>query len=237
MFDTNFSFYSLFLVLALISNIIVVYFFSRKNNIENREIVCLLLYENIGIIGGAKVLTYLLNYEALNGEFDLLTLGFTSYGAVIGAILFLLLFSVQFKKSFSDLISIFLPSIPLMYALGKIGCFLTGCCHGITYDGPFKVAYQYADASLQGKYFFPVQLCEAIAFLAIFIYLVVAFKKNKYNLKTLGIAVIFSAIAKFSLDYLRFSHSNILISTNQIISLIFILLGLILIKYKCQTTK
>lgn len=237
MFNTNFSFYSLFLVLALISNIIVVYFFSRKYNIENREIVCLLLYENIGIIGGAKVLTYLLNYEALNGEFDLLTLGFTSYGAVIGAILFLLLFSIQFKKSFPDLLAIFLPSIPLMYALGKIGCFLTGCCHGIIYDGPFKVAYQYADTSLQGKYFFPVQLCEAIAFLAIFIYLVVAFKKNKYNLKTLGIAVIFSAIAKFGLDYLRFSHSNILISTNQIISIIFIFLGLILIKYKCQTTK
>lgn len=52
---------------------------------------------------------------------------------------------------------------------------------------------------------------------------------NKFSLRTIGISFILCGFAKFVLDFLRISHVNILISSNQIISIAFIVLGIIII--------
>ena len=153
------------------------------------------------------------------------SLGLTSYGAIFGAFLFIALFCWQFKKSIKETLFIFTPSIPLMYSIGKLGCFLTGCCYGIKYNGPFKVMYKYSHEAPNNIYLFPVQLLESIVFLIIFIYLIIQCKKNHFNLSTLGISFITCGSAKYLLDFLRMSHTNF-ISFNQIISALFIIIGI-----------
>lgn len=237
MFNFNFPFYSVMILLALISNVLIVFKLSKKYEYESREIICLLLYELVGIIGGAKILTFLVNYKELNGQFNFITLGFSSYGAVIGALMFIILFVIQFKKSFKELLYIFLPPIPLMYAIGKIGCFLTGCCYGIEYNGILKVIYKYVDIPHKNTYLFPVQIIETIAFLAIFIYVMIKHKRNEFTLKTIGEIFIFCGISKFILDFLRMSHANILISINQLISIVFILIGIAVYVYEWEKSR
>lgn len=229
MFNTKFPFYSFMILLALFSNIIVVFKTSKKYKYDVTEIICLLLYENTGIIGGAKILSYVESYKELNGKFDFITLGLSSYGAVIGALLFILLFSFQFKKNLKELLYIFMPSLPLMYAIGKIGCFLVGCCYGIEYNGIFRVMYNYSLSAPKGVYLFPVQIVETICFIVIFIYMIIKHYKNEFNTITLGKSFIICGINKFMLDYFRMSHKNIFLSTNQIISILFILIGLLII--------
>ena len=228
MFDTKIPVYSLAIFLSLISNLIVVYFLSKKYNYTKNEIIGLLLYENVGIIGGAKIFSYLQNYSQYNGEFNFMKLGLSSYGAVFGVILFLLLFCFQFKKSLKELLYIFMPSLPLMYAIGKIGCFLVGCCHGIEYNGIFKVVYKFSDSVSSGISLFPVQIFETIVFILIFIYMIIKHSKKQFNIKTLGISFILCGMAKFLLDFLRMSHKNIILSLNQYISIVFIVIGLII---------
>lgn len=230
MFNMKFPIYSMAILLALISNIIVVFILSRKYSYSNKEIICLLLYENVGIIGGAKILSFLQNYEKLNGEFNFINLGLSSYGAVIGAIIFLVLFCFQFKKSLKELLCVFMPSMPLMYAIGKIGCFFVGCCYGIEYNGIFKILYKYSNLAPNDIYLFPIQIVETIVFLLVFLYMIIKHKKKQFNLKTLGISFIFCCIAKFSLDFFRMSHKNVLLSTNQAISIIFIIVILLIWK-------
>ena len=228
MFDTKIPVYSLAIFLSLISNLIVVYFLSKKYKYAKNEIIGLLLYENVGIIGGAKILSYLQNYSRYNGEFKFIQLGLSSYGAVFGVILFLLLFCFQFKKSLKELLYIFMPSLPLMYAIGKIGCFLVGCCYGIEYNGIFKVVYKFSDSVPSGISLFPVQIFETIVFMLIFIYMIIKHLKKQFNIKTLGISIILCGLAKFLLDFLRMSHKNTILSLNQYISIVFIVIGLII---------
>ena len=225
MFNVKIPFYSIAIILALISNIIVITGLYKKYNYSFREILCLLLYENVGIIGGAKILSYLLSYSKLKNEFNFISLGLTSYGAVFGALIFIILFCLQFKKSIKDTLFMFITSMPLMYSIGKIGCFLVGCCYGIKYNGIFKIMYKYSSEAPNNVYLFPVQLLETIVFLIIFIYLIMQHKKNKFNLKTLGIAFILCGFSKFILDYFRMSHTQ-LFSFNQIVSLLFVIIGL-----------
>lgn len=229
MFNVNIPFYSLAIILALISNIIIVICLFRKYDYSLREIICLLLYENVGIIGGAKILSYLLSYNKLKSEFNFINLGLTSYGAIFGSLLFIILFCFQFKKSIKDTLFIFIPSIPLMYSIGKIGCFLAGCCYGIQYNGLFKIIYKYSKEAPNSVYLFPVQLIEAIVFFIIFIYLIIQHKRDRFDSKTLSIAFMVCGIAKYILDFFRMSHTK-LFSFNQIISVLFVIFGIFLYK-------
>lgn len=187
------------------------------------------MYENVGIVVGAKVLTFLQNYN-FYGKFDFLWLGLSSYGGVIGAIICLVIFSLQFKKSFKDILFIFMPSIPLMYAIGKIGCFCVGCCYGIQYNGLGHVTYKYSLAAPNNVSLFPVQLLETLVFLLIFLYMISSILKDKFNYKILGVSFILCGVVKFGLDFLRASHIGGVLSLNQIISLVFVVLGVISFK-------
>ena len=236
MYDFRIPIYSVMILLALVANIVVVALISKKYSFTKEEIICLLLYENVGIIGGAKILTFLQNYKELNGQFVFLRLGFTAYGAIIGALLFLTFFSLQFKKSLKELLYIFMPSIPLMYGIGKIGCFLAGCCHGFDYNGLGSVIYNYSKSAPKYTPLFPIQIIETIFFIGIFIYMITKHSRNQFVLKTLGVSFVLCGFSKFILDFFRASHLYEL-SLNQIISIVFIVIGLVLIITKrCKTT-
>lgn len=215
MFNVELPFYSIMILLSLIINIIIVPLISKRYNFDKKEIICLLLYENVGIIYGAKILTFLKKYNELDGQFNFISLGLTSYGAIIGALLFLILFNLQFKKSFKEILYIFMPSMPLMYAVGKIGCFLTGCCGGITL-GHVKI---------------PIQVIETITFSCIFMYMIIKHIQNRFDLKVIGVSSIFCGSSKFLLDFFRESHIGLVLSFNQVISIFFIIIGIIIVIY------
>jgi len=229
MFNTKISLYTIMILLSLISNIIVVILSYKKFNISRDEIIGALVYENVGIIVGAKMLTFLQSYSSYV-KFDFFSLGLSSYGGVIGAIVCLIIFALQFRKSFKDILFIFMPSIPLMYALGKVGCFLVGCCYGIEYNGLGHIVYRYSLAAPNGVNLFPIQILETFLFMLIFIYMIYNIIKNEFSFKTLGISFVLCGIVKFFLDFLRASHIGIFLSLNQIISIVFMVVGIIIIK-------
>ena len=231
MFNTNISLYGIMLVISLFSNVIVVLCIYQKYNLTRDEVIGALVYENVGIIIGAKFLTYLENLNIYK-NFDFLNIGLTSYGALLGAIICLFIFKIQFKKKAKDIYYTFLPSIPLMYAIGKIGCFLVGCCYGMEYNGPGNIIYNYSSTAPKNISLFPVQILETIIFTLIFIYTIKKTIKNKFNNKELGIFITLCGIAKFLLDFLRMKTTSNIFSTNQVLSLIFIFVGIfIFMKY------
>ena len=228
MFDIKIPFYAITILLSLIVNIVIVMLIYKKHQFSKNEIIGAVVYENIGVILGAKIFSFFADYKSYK-EFDLLSLGLSSYGAVIGAILCLIFFSLQFKKPLKDMLFTFMPSIPIMYAIGKIGCFTSGCCHGIEYTGWGNVVYNYSPAAPANVHLFPVQLAETIIFTLIFVYMITESLKNRFDLKTAGISFILCGLGKFSRDYLRMSHTGKLISLNQTVSIVFIIIGVIII--------
>jgi phosphatidylglycerol:prolipoprotein diacylglycerol transferase len=116
-----------------------------------------------------------------------------------------------------------------MYSIGKIGCFLAGCCYGIYYNGPFNVVYNYSYSAPAEVRLFPIQLLESIVFLVIFIYFYLNSNKKSNKVLFIGKAIFICGISKFLLDYLRMSHAGQIISVNQLTSIIFMLIGMFLI--------
>ena len=99
--------------------------------------------------------------------------GLTFYGWLFGNLLFLLIYAHFCKISRTLVMNLFLPSFAIAQALGRIGCFLGGCCYGV----PAKIfGVSYPAGSLPYIHhgstpLVPVQLYESAYLVVIFIIL------------------------------------------------------------------
>lgn len=215
----DFPIYATFLLLSFLFNIVFHYYYLKKYGMSKEHIGLFLIMSFAFCIIGAKVMTMIVNKDF---QFRLLTTGFSSYGGAIGILLSSYLFSKMISNNLVIKSSIL--SLPLMYAISKLGCFFAGCCYGIPYDGLFHVTYLHGrNISL-----FPVQLVESVLFF--FIFLVgIRYIKKKYILEVI---VILSASTKFLLEYFRYENMGKFICINQIVSLLLIGFALISIFIK-----
>ncbi len=121
-----------------------------------------------GLIG-SRVLYVVLNWHAFSDRwvtvFFTRSGGLSFYGAFFGGVLALLLWSRWRKVGFLKLADLMAPYLALGYAIGRIGCFLNGCCYGTVSTVPWALPASAADPLLRH----PVQLYASLGGVLIFI--------------------------------------------------------------------
>ncbi|MCR5186301.1 MAG: prolipoprotein diacylglyceryl transferase [Clostridia bacterium] len=185
----------------------------------------LVAFEMFGIMVLGKIYTYLI-YARSQEIKSIFNAGLGSYGALLGIITMLIVYKFIFKAKTKELLYISLMPVPILYAIGKIGCLVDGCCYGIDYDGLLSITYQNSAYAPIGEVLFPIQLVEAIVFFMIYLLNRFVYNKNKTKSmeQQLILVVTLCAASKFALDFLRASHDGQIISKNQIISIIVLLM-------------
>jgi len=221
----TFPFYGIIIVTSLIISLLYIFIMLRKENIKSKNIYYyILLYALFALVFG-KIYTIIDS----GFKYNIINSGLSSYGGLLGVVLASIVFEFIIPTN-KKLMKYTIISLPLTYGIGKIACFIAGCCYGIPYNGLFNVVYK--DGLNIGL--FPIQIVEAISFIILFIIL----NKLKNNKNIIYITIFISAILKFLLDFLRYDHINKLITTNQIFSIIIImvLILIIIIRKKLKKT-
>lgn len=96
--------------------------------------------------------------------------GLVFYGApIVGTLALAAAARPLGASSFARLADVAIPAVPLAHALGRIGCFLAGCCYGRACDLPWAVRFvdPMAAAPDPSVARHPVQLYEAFALLVL----------------------------------------------------------------------
>lgn len=180
---------------------------------------------------GAKILFYLTlpknyPYDDLLTQISFWTGGgFVFYGGLLGGIIFLLVSQTAGIKLSLQLLWPILPSLTIGHGIGRLGCFLAGCCYG----KPTTLAW---GVFMHGFYRHPTQLLEAAGLLALGVYLVRA-KQSKITLIT--VYLISYGSMRFFIELLRGDEirgSWGFLSPSQWISLLLILMGMALFTNK-----
>ena len=203
------NYYGLLLISSFFIYIIILLILTVKEKYKNYEIASIVALECI---------SWLIALLFFRSSFYALLL------ISLSGLIFFLITKTDLKK----LLSILLFSVPLIYAIGKLGCFLNGCCYGIDYNGPMRVIYSNSKHAPTGISLFPVQLTESIVNLIIFIIATIIYHKKKDIRNTLPFIIIACSIVKFLLDFLRTPGKHI-ISLNQIFCIIAFIIGIIII--------
>lgn len=122
---------------------------------------------------GAKLYSLVLVWHSLVADLPLLAEnlplflqkylygGMVFYGGLLGVFAAVGWLLRRHKITFSQLEWIFLPALPLVHALGRVGCFYAGCCYGRVTDSFWGVRYPPGGLAPAGVPLFPVQLWEA----------------------------------------------------------------------------
>lgn len=208
--NEQYHLYPILLIASLIIGLLIPSIKLAKAGIRKDVLLCVALLNMFLALFCGKMYTMIADKST-----DIFRTGFSSLGGLIGFLIGTYIFYLICDKD-KRILKNYIISLPLIYAVSKVGCFLAGCCHGIEYAGIFSVKYEVDSACALVTAVFPVQITETIVFLGI--YILLNMKKKKENIVTY--TLLLCTVAKFILDFLRYSHIGKLLSFNQIICLV-----------------
>ncbi len=209
----NFPIHEILIVFSILVGIIYIYISADKVGIPKKNFFIFFIMLFIISITCGKIYTII---EHPGSNFW--TIGVTGYGGLIGAILTTIIYYFIFHDK--RFIKYVILSLPLIYGFAKLACFFHGCCHGIPYDGIFSVTYPH----IMNQPLFPVQLVETISFIILF---QICNSLNKHK-NIIYITLLLTFVLKFLLDFLRYSHIHEFLSNNQIVSIVFCFITIII---------
>ncbi|MFH1502498.1 MAG: prolipoprotein diacylglyceryl transferase [Candidatus Eisenbacteria bacterium] len=137
--------------------------------------------------------------------------GLALYGGVVLGVVVGLLF---FRKRGVDVwrgADVVAPSLALGVAIGRVGCFFNGCCHGRPCELPWAVTFppgSYADHVFRGATVHPTQIYAALAALVFFFVLLLLDRKKPFDGFLLWLFVILLAVYRFAIDPIRHYEST-----------------------------
>lgn len=216
--------YALMAVIGGMFAVGITYFRIDRYKIAFKEYLALLICCIVGGFIGSKVLYAITQIPWLIENFSFTNLvllipksGFVFYGGlfgVLGAIFFVTRKDKEYRKK---ILLLCVPAMPLFHAIGRIGCFLTGCCYGKPLGFSVNLGFVVVDR-------IPVQLIESIAEFIIFMVVLIVAKK-KAESDVLRLYLLTYAVVRFLDEFLRGDEIRGLlfgVSTSQWISLAII---------------
>ncbi len=161
--------------------------------------------------------------------------GLVFYGGLIGALIVSAWYIRRHRMPLMLTLDIFAPAIAIGHAIGRIGCFLAGCCHGRVagheawYTLVFPMdAHSFAPA---GVALYPTQLMEVLGETLIFLILFTLRRYKRFDGQVFAVyamlyAILRSTIEVFRGDVERGFVIEPWISTSQFVSIFVFLIGL-----------
>lgn len=200
---------------------------NRKVNLfsSRLEVTCLLTVLPLIAFSGGRLFFQLIDGDLSNLLNDFFYGGgLVFYGGYICSFIFIYLYCRLTNKATGKLIS-FLPGVIFAHAIGRVGCFLAGCCHG-----------NYCPLDFLDRW--PTQLFEVGFLIALGLKLKKRIEENKKN--NFFIYVLAYSVFRFLNEFLRGDEIrgiwHLGLSTSQIVSLVlFVLFGLAHLKETFST--
>ncbi len=228
--------YSLLLVLGVVAAVVNYRFVSTKVNLLDKAYQHYSFAAIVSIaVGLVSAMLFQSFYNFIEtGVFKLE--GLTFMGGLIGGAGCFIVFALTakdktVKRAFFPVAEIAAPCIAIAHCLGRIGCFMSGCCYGIESE------YGMFFPSLN-KTVLPTQLYEAIFLLVLFgvLEFFVLYKKAPKNFN-LVIYCISYGIFRFIIEFFRGDPRGELvffITPSQFQSILFIVVGVILLVFSLK---
>lgn len=191
--------YPFFMGLALVTGLAVFLFYAKRLKKSNEHSFAILMAALVGGTLGAKIPIWIAQYREIAASgFDINTIlsGRTIVGGLVGGTLAVWWIKrrLGIKQRIGNAIA---PAISAGIAVGRIGCFLRGCCYGIPTSLPWGVNFG------DGIPRHPTELYESLFGIVAFIILVVLLRKKRPDGILLTGFMIAYFVFRFFLEFIR----------------------------------
>jgi phosphatidylglycerol---prolipoprotein diacylglyceryl transferase len=194
-------------------------------NIPKDKVINLSLVILISGIVGARLFYVLINIkEYLSDPLEMVMVthgGLVFYGGAIFAFFSGLVYVKMSRLSVLDVADLISPYAALGHSIGRIGCFLNGCCFGRPTLSPLGVAFQ------DGIVRIPTQIYSSVYLLFLYIFLRVCLRYRRFGGEVFFLYLIFYSTGRIFIEYLRGDNAIFIygLTFSQLISLGVFLAG------------
>lgn len=175
--------------------------FGRRERIKEETILDLFVYVVISAIVGARLFYVAAFFPQYRNDpisiFYVSEGGLVFLGGLLAALAVVLVYVRHRKLNIMRLLDALSPAAAVGYAIGRIGCFLNGCCYGIKIFG-FEQ---------------PTQIYSSVSGFIIFAVLVHLYNKKKYDGQIFLFALLLYSTYRFFIEFIRYSPLHIFIFT------------------------
>ena len=193
----------------------------RRCHMKKEDIILCGIYSAIGGLIGAK-LGFILAHaggiaDLLRSGADwreltaaLISGGFVSFGGIIGGLIGFLLYCREFRVELDKLACCLIPAAPLLLACCRLGCFCTGCCYGIVWDGAWAIVNTVSPVGINGTPLFPVQLLACGLDLLLFCFMLLSPRLHypAPGSRLMGAFLALYSAGRFGVEFLRGDHAH-----------------------------
>lgn len=223
--------YGIFLAIAFSSGYWVSLWRAKKIGEDPKHIENLFLLIVLGSVLGSRLFHVAFeepSYYAAHPEKIIAVWegGYTLYGALLSCLLVVFFYARKQRMDYFNFFDIAANGTALGIAIGRVGCFLAGCCWGKPTQCFLGVTFSHPEtfAAIRHTPVHPSQLYEAFGALLIFGYLQWRFRNRAYRGQIFFHGLSLYAVLRFLIEYFRGDEYrgyvfHGLISYSQLISL------------------
>lgn len=250
------KYYGLLFVMGLILGYLIVRKIYEKENVPVENLDIILIYIIIGTVLGARLghcLFYEPDYFVNNPAEILLPIkkigdtyqfvgfrGLASHGGTIGVLIAVIMYCKKYKVNLLWQLDRIAIAVPVTAAFIRFGNFMNSEIYGKPTDGSWGVVFQKEDLIPRH----PTQLYEGFSYLLIFaiLYFIYQYKVlHKGNGLIFGCFLVLLFTARFCIEYFKENQESfenqMPINMGQLLSIPFIVMGLILIMWSLNPGK
>lgn len=230
--------YGAMMALGILTAMVISMVRGKKREFDIDHLTNIMMYGVLGGIIGAKLLFIITEIPQIiknpSSIKYMITGGLVVYGAIIGGALTALIYCRRKHISFLDHFDLMVPSIAFAQSMGRIGCFLAGCCYGAETTGPLSVTFKESLIAPNGVSLYPTQIFSSIGDFIIGCVLLKFASKTRERGQTSGLYMILYSIGRFIIEFLRSDpRGNVgTLSTSQFICIFVFVSGIIVYNSK-----
>jgi phosphatidylglycerol---prolipoprotein diacylglyceryl transferase len=212
--------YGLLIAIGFVLGLLVAIRTGRRHGIDSQKIMDMGFLLIISGVIGSRITYVLMNFsDYLANPLDMFKLwqgGLVFSGGLLAAIIAAFLYIRHHKLNIWQICDIWAPAVAIGQAIGRIGCFMAGCCYGrptnsicgVVFTDPKSIAYP-LNVPLH-----PTQLYDSLSNFIIFIILMILSAKKKLDGQVFLWFLIMHSTARLFIERYRGDNRGIFPGTN-----------------------
>lgn len=224
--------YTVLVDIGIIVGAIFAYLEAKRSGFNLNRFVDVLMITVIVAIIGARVYYIVLNLPEFNADWtrawQLWLGGLAFHGGLAGGALAIIFMAWRQRLPIWHLADIGAIGVAVGQGIGRLGCFLNGCCYG----GPTNVPWGVVFPALGDEHRHPTQVYEAIGYLSLFALLWGMRKRKPFHGFLFGSYMVLHGAIRFAVEGLR--DDSVFLGgfrVAQLVSLAEIVIALCIITY------
>lgn len=230
--------YGFMLAVGFLVGIFIIIHFAKKENIREEHVLELSIYGIIAAIVGSRLMYVIGEWQQYKE--NLLEIFMVQKGGLAflgGLLLGFLVVGIAARRRgipFLKLMDVCAPGASVGYAIARVGCFLNGCCFGHPAEVPWGVRFPFgslAHAHYGSAAIHPTQIYALLALLAIFIIVVMLWRKKSYDGQIFIWWLCLYAVYRFNVEFFRYCPDEFYwlgLNPGQIIALLMLVAALVI---------